>query len=290
MNLEKLNLKIKKTFPNENLTVMEYSNMKSYFVIKCNNCNKVYEFQRAENFFKRKNGCSNCSETEEWKKQKENFLLWLKDHKEFELVDDLNNIHKSQEHIKCKCTICGRIQENKTIYDYYNNKKCFCQTKSIKKPKDQIEKDFKDICIFLEEYINTDTPILVKSLFCGHQFKVAPRDILRKPYLCPICNSSYGEKKILFWLEENGISYYRQFKVENYRIDFYLPEKNIAIEFNGIQHYEPVKHFGGEERFKQQQLRDNYIRNYCKAKGIKLIEISYLDYEKVEEILQQEVD
>ena len=54
MNLEKLNLKIKKTFPNENLTVMEYSNMKSYFVIKCNNCNKVYKFQRAENFFKRK--------------------------------------------------------------------------------------------------------------------------------------------------------------------------------------------------------------------------------------------
>lgn len=289
MNIDQVQRKILKYFPNDNFKVIEYTNMKSPMTLKCNKCNKIFTFQRAENFFRRKNGCNNCQDTLEWKNQKDKFLLWLQDHNEFELVDDLNQIHNSQAHIKCKCTLCGRIQENKNIYDYYANKKCFCQTKGIKKPEDQLKKDFENICIFLEEYKNTDAPILVKSLFCGHEFKVAPRDILRRPYLCPICNSSHGEKKILFWLEDNEISYCRQYKIENYKVDFYLPSKNIIIEFNGIQHYEPVAHFGGQEKFIKQQQRDNFIRQYCNNNQIKLIEISYLNYDNIDKILEQEV-
>ena len=52
------------------------------------------------------------------------------------VIDDLNKIHKSQDHIRCKCTKCGRVQENKNIYDYYAQKQCFCQSKSTKKPLD----------------------------------------------------------------------------------------------------------------------------------------------------------
>jgi very-short-patch-repair endonuclease len=29
-------------------------------------------------------------------------------------------------------------------------------------------------------------------------------------------------------------------------IDFYLPDYNICIEYNGAQHYKPVKYWGGE--------------------------------------------
>ena len=107
--------------------------------------------------------------------------------------------------------------------------------------------------------------------------------------MCPICKSSHGEKRILFWLEQNNIGYCRQYKIDNYKVDFYLPNSNIIIEFNGIQHYEPVEHFGGKEKFIQQQYRDKYIQDYCIQKNIKLIEISYLDYEQIENILMKEV-
>ncbi len=107
--------------------------------------------------------------------------------------------------------------------------------------------------------------------------------------MCPICKSSHGEKRILLWLEQNNISYCRQYKIDNYKVDFYLPNSNIIIEFNGIQHYEPVEHFGGKEKFIQQQHRDKYIQDYCIQKNIKLIEISYLDYEQIENILMKEV-
>ena len=289
MTKEQLNLKIKKKFPDENFTIIDYQGMKKPLFVQCNNCKTTIQVQRAENFFRRKKGCNNCSETIEWKKQKDNFLLWLQSHPEYELIDDLNKIHKSQDHVRCKCTKCGRIQENKNVYDYYAQKQCFCQSKSTKKPLDQIQKDFSNICIFLEEYINANTPVLIESLACHHQFKVAPKDILRRPFMCPICKSSHGEKRILLWLEQNNISYCRQYKIDNYKVDFYLPNSNIIIEFNGIQHYEPVEHFGGKEKFIQQQHRDKYIQDYCIQKNIKLIEISYLDYEQIENILMKEV-
>lgn len=289
MTLKQVQLKINKKYPKDNLTVMEYTTMKSFMSVKCNNCNKIFSVQRAENFFRRKVGCNCCHDTQEWMIQKQNFLLWLQEHKEFELIDDLNLIHNSQAHIRCKCTLCGKIQEGKNIYDYYANKKCYCQSKSVKKTASQLEQDFGNICIFLEDYKNTDTPILVRSLFCNHEFKVAPKDILKKPYLCPICSSSHGEKRILFWLENNNFSYCRQYKIDRFRVDFYLPNENIIIEFNGIQHYQPVKHFGDQEKFVQQQNRDNFIRNFCQSNQIKLIEISYMQYNNIEEILKKEV-
>lgn len=290
MTIAQVQIKINNQFPNDNLTVVEYKTMKKPMTVECKICHKVFYVQRAESFFKRKTGCNNCHDTQEWTKQKQIFLDWLNLHKEFELMDDLDLIHNSQSHIKCKCTLCGRIQEGKSVYDYYANKKCYCQSKGIKKPQNEIEKDFKNICIFLEEYKNTDTPILLKSLFCGHEFKAAPKDILKRPYLCPICNSSHGEKKILAWLENNQFCYCRQYRIANFKVDFFLPNENIIIEFNGLQHYQPVAHFGGQEKFTQQKERDNFIRNYCQNNSIKLIEISYTAYDNIEEILRKEIN
>lgn len=289
MDINQVQKKVNNQFPTDNLVVIDYKTMKEPMTVKCNFCHKIFSVKRAENFFRRKIGCNDCHDTKEWIIQKQKFLEWLKNHKEFELIDDLNLIHNSQSHIKCKCTLCGRIQEGKNVYDYYANKKCYCQSKGVKKPVDQLKKDFKDICIFLEEYKNTDTPILLKSLSCGHEFKSAPKDMLRRPYLCPICNSSHGEKKILIWLENNHFCYYRQYKIENFKVDFFLPDKNIIIEFNGLQHYQPVAHFGGQEKFIQQKERDNFIRKYCQINLINLIEISYMEYDKIEEILEERV-
>lgn len=293
MNLEKLNEKIRKTFPEGSFEVIEYLGMREPFTIKCLNCGSVYHFQSAQNFFTRKICCKNCIDTPEWSKQKEKFKEWINLHPEFELVDDLTLIHNSQSHIRCKCTMCGRIQENKKVYDYYNGKKCYCQTKSCKKPQDQINKDFADICIFLEPYKNTDTPILLKSNFCGHIFKARPGDLLRNKYQCPICKSSKGEKRILSWLEYNKISYERQKVIllnhKKLKIDFYLPEQDIYIEYNGEQHYRPVDFFGGEEAFKNQCERDNQVRSYLKSQDKKLVEISYENFDEIEEILTKEV-
>ena len=76
----------------------------------------------------------------------------------------------------------------------------------------------------------------------------------------------------------------------NYCFDFYIPKSNICIEYDGMQHYQPIEHFGGEERQKEDNIRDNIKTEYCKNNNIKLIRISYLDFEKIEEILKQELN
>ena len=68
--------------------------------------------------------------------------------------------------------------------------------------------------------------------------------------------------------------------------DFYLPEYNLLIEYQGQQHYEPVEHFGGEEKFRIQQERDKKKRKMAQEKNIELLEISYLDYDKIQNILE----
>lgn len=101
---------------------------------------------------------------------------------------------------------------------------------------------------------------------------------------CPECSKSSGELIIAQFLKTHNIQYISQYKINIdsqinvsgiAKIDFYLPKYNCFIEYNGIQHYKPIKHFGGEIKFNRQIQRDEFVRNYCRENSIKLIEIPY---------------
>lgn len=63
---------------------------------------------------------------------------------------------------------------------------------------------------------------------------------------CPICNESKGEKEIRRYLKDKNIKYKSQKTFDDCKykqklqFDFYLPEYNLCIEYNGIQHYIPI--------------------------------------------------
>jgi hypothetical protein len=90
-------------------------------------------------------------------------------------------------------------------------------------------------------------------------------------------------------LELNNISFERQKKFDLCRyknklpFDFYLTELGICIEYNGIQHYEAIEHFGGENKLKQRKINDKIKKEYCVDNNIPLIIIKY--NENVEDIL-----
>ena len=68
------------------------------------------------------------------------------------------------------------------------------------------------------------------------------------------------------------------------RFDFVIfnKEKITIIECQGEQHYNPVDHFGGEKQFLRQQSYDNKKREYCKQHNLRLIEIPYWDFDKID--------
>ena len=54
-------------------------------------------------------------------------------------------------------------------------------------------------------------------------------------------------------------------------LDIYIPQYNIGIEYQGIQHYKPVDYFGGEEAFLKGQERDARKRRLCEENDCILI-------------------
>lgn len=64
------------------------------------------------------------------------------------------------------------------------------------------------------------------------------------------------------------------------KFDYYLPEYNILIEIQGKQHYKPNNLFGGEESFKEQQIKDEIKVEWCKRNNIQLYTICYKDLYK----------
>ena len=70
--------------------------------------------------------------------------------------------------------------------------------------------------------------------------------------------------------------------------DFYLPNQNICIEYDGEQHFKPIEKFGGQENLKNVQNRDKIKTEFCEKQGITLIRIPYtLNFKKIPEFINQ---
>ena len=108
---------------------------------------------------------------------------------------------------------------------------------------------------------------------------------------CPICNSSKGEIEVKRILDKKSIKYIQQkkfdecMKIKPLSFDFYLPENNICIEYDGRQHFEPIKMFGGNKAFKIRTENDKIKNQYCYDNGIKLIRIPYWEKNNISNIL-----
>lgn len=150
----------------------------------------------------------------------------------------------------------------------------------------------------LVDFKNHDTPV---DIICPTHGVFRQRLISHiQGQGCPHCKESKGEKKIANWLDINNISYIRQYKLHPqqlsligrnvFLIDFYLDEYNIAIEFNGEQHYKRNNFFHRtEDRFRAQLYRDKQLKKYCNQYGIKLIEIPYTKIKEIDKILDKEL-
>ena len=153
----------------------------------------------------------------------------------------------------------------------------------------------------LSEYTGMHNLVDCKCKICGHIWNTEPRNIIsNRKNGCPKCKNSKGEKKIENWLINNNIYYISQktfqdligLKGGKLSYDFYLPNENILIEYQGQQHEKPVSFYNklSEENtiiaFGNQQEHDRRKREYAKLHNIKLLEIWYYDFKNIEDILK----
>lgn len=61
------------------------------------------------------------------------------------------------------------------------------------------------------------------------------------------------------------------------RLDVFIPDRRIAIEYQGAQHYEPVEMFGGAEALLRTMERDALKKRLCEENGVDLIYVKHSD-------------
>lgn len=127
-------------------------------------------------------------------------------------------------------------------------------------------------------YVNSKTKLIVTCKRHG-DFSVTPNSHISNNTGCGRCRESYGEKMVAKYLNENSIQFKKEYSIpgSRYRYDFYLIKHNVLIEFNGIQHYEPVDRFGGAEAYFKTICNDLAKVLLAEKNKIPLITLTHTD-------------
>lgn len=202
---------------------------------------------------------------------------------DYSLVEYVNNSTK----VSIVCSKHGVFEQ--TPKNHYNGSgcpTCAIETKydSQRNTKEQFINKSKEIHgdtydYSLVEYISNKTNVIITCKKHGN-FEQMPSHHYNGSG-CPICKESKGERMVRNYLIENKIDFISQYTFDDcvdkvkLPFDFYLPELNMCIEYDGIQHFKAKSLFGGDIGLKDRQKKDKIKTDYCNKKNINLLRIRY---------------
>lgn len=187
-------------------------------------------------------------------------------------------------HAYSGCKNCYSISQTKTSEDFL--RELFCKFPHIH---------------LLGNYVNSYTKTLFQCTKCEKNcvWESAPRSIL-SGCKSPECNLSNGALIILNFLNAHNISFVSEKTFMDCQdkkmlpFDFYLPDYNLCIEYDGEQHYKPICFHGCDMKKAWSSFLSTYthdlIKNqYCFLNKINLLRIPYYDFDNIEDILNQNI-
>jgi len=260
-------------------SLVDYKNSKTKVKIICK---KHGVFEQSPNHHLRGRNCPKCSK--KYKKTNDDCIKIFNDIHNFIYDYSLVNFINNNKKIKIICPVHGIFEQTPSNHIFLKHG---CPKCSKNSPTNQeyinncniIHNNFYNYS--LVNYKNAHTKIKIICPIHG-VFEQYPYAHLNKKQGCPYCsNKSKGEKNIQNLLNKYKINYHQQYKFNNckniYRLkfDFYLPEYNTCIEYDGKQHFQSIEIFGGKKRFIHQQKCDQIKNEYCKNNDIKLLRIKY---------------
>ena len=273
-------------------------------ILKCNKCGEIWNTTTITNFLNkgrtshtcgRKNPTSMPIQKRFEQKAIENIKKRLEGSTlEFVSFDENGYIGSNSAKIIVRCKNCGEYNTISYLNMMWKNKSetilCTkCQYNGKVSNEEAIEK-IKHKCELLEyeflgfdnpknRYDGKDTRLILRCQKCGYIWKTTTyTNFINRTIKCRGCiNNWHLERTVECYLKDAGISYEIQKRFEwlknkiNMMLDFYLPDYDIGIECQGRQHFIPVEKFGGEEGFKDTQIRDALKKNQCEKRGIKIL-------------------
>lgn len=215
------------------------------------------------------------------------------------IVGDLNG---TRNPVLCKCDVDGH-EWMALPYHLMDGVGCPVCAGVCKKTHAAFVRELAEISPTVEvlgTYNGNKKKIRCRCKTCGHEWEGSPNALLRGHSGCVVCSQSIGEFAVAGYLNDHGISYKVQHCFPDcrdqalLRFDFYLPDHQVVIEYDGQQHFGPVQ-FGGatpeqaEADFHNLQRRDGIKDAYCLSHDIKMIRIPYTEFSHIAQILDKQL-
>lgn len=212
------------------------------------------------------------------------FLERAKEKVDYEVLGEYKN---NRTKILVRHKKCGKEFET-TPYNFCKTKEgCpFCVGKTISESSTWTHERFLKAVgdrveeyEFLSEYINAHTPIKVRHC-CGNEFEITPDSFLRGGR-CKACKYSTGEGQVYRFLKkvlpgEVVMQGDRKHLPNRSEIDIYLPNRKLAIEYDGLA-YHTEEHFLKDKRRgwtpRQAQNRQKWKTDECYKQDLRMVHI-----------------
>ena len=187
--------------------------------------------------------------------------------------------HKWVQNVKNRketgCPKCGRVKADKTKQGDFESFAVRAREKHQNK-FDYINDKAFDYHMYSTISVICPVHGITKQTVANHLFS---------EYGCFKCSfertESIGSKFIVKFLREFKVEFIQEHKfkdlklIRQLRIDFWIPSLNLAIEYDGEQHFKIKPDWGGQEELDKIHLRDCMKDIYCKKNKINMIRIPY---------------
>lgn len=301
MTKKEVEEKIYSRFPEANFEITNWDGGAcSPITIKCLDCGIERTYTRYYGAIAKNKVrfCSNCGETELQQEVKK--AIAENGHLEFvKWVNEKDSNGKTIFNVEIRCKDCERTFI-RTVFIFVKGRKAdgknpirdcpYCGKWHHSKDNESFLSSL-DLNEFepLEEYNGAHNKIKIRHRKCGFIFSITPAN-LNHGQGCPRCNryNSKGSKKIKEYLDNHNIIYEVEKKFDwagRYRYDFYIPQDNLLIEFNGEQHYRPIEFFLRSRSFEEQQESDRFKEAAAKEHGYNFLVIRYDEVDSINTIL-----
>lgn len=274
---------LRKVWGCEYTVLTEYVNQKTKIKVLHTECGNVYETYPMN--LVRGHKCRYCSNRA--LKNNSDFLKELKE-TDTTLIP-LDKYQGANQKIDFRCSVCRNIMKRTPSSIINEHKKCgYCSNRlgMEEKIKLFLELNEKGEYVFIKRGKNPNVKsreqyIWLRHQKCGTIFCTTWFHFKTEGTRCPHCKESKGERAIYDFLSIRKIPFVAQKNFKNCRnraelpFDFYLPEKNICIEYDGEQHFDKNNFYNKHRGFEYREKNDQIKNEFCKKSGIRLIRIKY---------------
>ena len=268
--------------------------------IKCRCKIDGYEWDAIPHVLLQGHGCPECARKKQNRRNEEEYLIEMKN-KQPDIIP-IGVFTQSKDMMTFYCTKCGYVWETQAYIpltrEGYQCPKCTNHAPVTESEMIERLKEKNPQIEYVKGYVDMLSHATFRCKKCGKIWEASPANLLNDKG-CPYCRMSHGERKILLYLDKLDTKYEYQYRFEDciYQrvlpFDFYIPNKNLCIEFDGIQHFEPTQfnkkmsYEEAVENFKQQKIKDNIKNKYCEKNNINLLRIPYTELKNIETILNK---